>query len=658
MENPNFLKQKYNLHNTPEADSAAKRTKKRTGEKVSQKPGEKIQNYLDRFNEIIERKDPDKKERGIGALKRILHNKFVLKEDEIPQTYYNLQGEIAVEEGRTQELIDSGVEIENKKTKNKKGEEIEEKEFIFPNKIKKELSEVIIADQESTMDNWIDYLSSDDAQYPDWLKYYAFRNMLNLGKYDKERKKFPPRELPDRSDKPKKKENLTTAPFPDLNREALAYVLDAIEKKHKKEGINLEFQDEEEKNNFQKILQGENFAKLYAWAIEKVTPASQEVLETVKGKWIKYDQGTDHMPLVNSLQGHGTGWCTAGESTARTQLQGGDFYVFYSEDENNNPIIPRAAIRMEGQSKIAEVRGIAHEQNLDAHITDTVKEKVSEFGEEGKKYEKKSKDMKHLTEIENKTKNNQELTKDNLIFLYEIDDPIEGFGYQRDLRIEEIRKIRDTEKDASIVFECDSNQIAKNISEINENTEAYIGEWDPSIYQEIRKYPNIKHLYESFPDKKIFKMNLETDPSINSPQTALEALEGENIYLTNWAKDILKETKFSKEKQNQNHELVRFTVKELGFPNGATTKEIYDKLEELGLDLCPTETGPQLRLKYPGKEWMLIAMEPIAGSGGDPRVFNLREASGRLGLDASDAGPGDWWSPGYRFVFRPRKLDS
>ena len=71
------------------------------------------------------------------------------------------------------------------------------------------------------------------------------------------------------------------------------------------------------------------------------------------------------MPLVKSLQGHGTGWCTAGESTARTQLDGGDFYVYYSNDDKGKPIIPRAVIRMNGDS-IGEIRGIAHEQNLDA----------------------------------------------------------------------------------------------------------------------------------------------------------------------------------------------------------------------------------------------------------------------------------------------------
>ncbi len=38
MENPDFLKAKYDLHNAPEVDSAVKRTESRTGEKLPRDP--------------------------------------------------------------------------------------------------------------------------------------------------------------------------------------------------------------------------------------------------------------------------------------------------------------------------------------------------------------------------------------------------------------------------------------------------------------------------------------------------------------------------------------------------------------------------------------------------------------------------------------------
>ena len=79
----------------------------------------------------------------------------------------------------------------------------------------------------------------------------------------------------------------------------------------------------------------------------KSPPTEKNELLATEGQWVKYDQGSDHMPLVELLQGHGTGWCER-EWTAQTQLKAGDFYVYYSKDKEGNSTIPRAAIRMVG----------------------------------------------------------------------------------------------------------------------------------------------------------------------------------------------------------------------------------------------------------------------------------------------------------------------
>ena len=262
--------------------------------------------------------------------------------------------------------------------------------------------------------------------------------------------------------------------------------------------------------------------------------------------------------------------------------------------------------------------------------------------------------MKLLTLIEKKTQNNEPLTRNELIFLYEINSKIEGFGYEDDPRIKEIRETRKVEKDAPIIFECEQSQIAYDQKDVTENTQAYIGEWNIKIFQKIRNYPNIKHLFESFPDKKIFMETLETDPIINSPESAEEAMKRKNIYSSDWSKDIIYKTEFSEEKQS--YDLVRFSVEQLGFSKSATTQEIYDKAEKLGLELCPAEVGPHLRLQYPGKEWMLIAMKQITDRNGYPDVFHLGMRGARLGLYGSIARPSSGWSADRKFVFRVRKF--
>lgn len=43
---------------------------------------------------------------------------------------------------------------------------------------------------------------------------------------------------------------------------------------------------------------------------------------------------------------------------------------------------------------------------------------------------------------------------------------------------------------------------------------------------------------------------------------------------------------------------VELTVEDLGFLEGANTTQIYKRAGELGLELCPLELGPYLRLEY------------------------------------------------------------
>ena len=199
-------------------------------------------------------------------------------------------------------------------------------------------------------------------------------------------------------------------------------------------------------------------------------------------------------------------------------------------------------------------------------------------------------------------------------------------------------------------------EIAYGPTDITETTTAYLGPWNPTVWEIIKQYPNVTHLYESFPDKKIFLKTLETDPNITSPEILEKVFTNKGMRVSDYAKDLLSKTEFSKNKET--YELVQFTVAQLGFPNGATTEEILDEnnLEKLGLSLCPAEVGPHLRSQYEGFDMKFIAMKPIAGRDGYPRVFNLDRDDDALWLDGDFwAEPGHRWSADYRFVFVARK---
>jgi len=116
---------------------------------------------------------------------------------------------------------------------------------------------------------------------------------------------------------------------------------------------------------------------------------------------------------------------------------------------------------------------------------------------------------------------------------------------------------------------------------------------------------------------------------------------------------------------------VRLRVSDLGFAEGATTKEIIGaendtnkngtpapftagRAGELGLCLCPAEVGPRYRLHYkdqPPGERLHVAMMPIASSDGEPRIFVLVHNADGLSLDAARARSDDKWQPTDIFIF-------
>lgn len=136
------------------------------------------------------------------------------------------------------------------------------------------------------------------------------------------------------------------------------------------------------------------------------------------------------------------------------------------------------------------------------------------------------------------------------------------------------------------------------------------------------------------------------------------ALQTGGFRIGSWGNDVLGKVVFKTASEETVVDLVNTSVAELGFKNGAIRKDIYRWALELGLELCPAEVGPQLRLQYkdqPKYERLLIAMKPITGSSGRTSVFRVEHGNNGLGLGGR-GHPGDFWDGNRRWVFiRPRK---
>lgn len=592
------------------------------------KPLDKLSDWMSILERTHGHNDPSVLER----IKESYRKQNVIKPEDVPESAFLLEQRIAREMGY------GDVELTD--------------EF------KEQKREQIINDQINSLDKWVDYLTSQDAfVYPTWGKYWAFTSMLKMGKFEKtgddegrEQARFATRTQD------------TVAPFPPLNPRALSMtisvmkqkVLEAEKAKSERDTIantSTKLSDEQ----FKQLLSSESFAKIYTQFLIELPEYSREGLQETRGKWVKYPQNSEPDTLVQSLDGYPLEWCTANIDTARAQLQGGDFHVYYSIDKAGNPVIPRIAIRMEGENKIAEPpRGIATNQNLDPYVGEVLGTKLKDFGTEGEVYKKRASDMKHVTEIEEKIKTNKILNKQDLRFIYEVDSKIKGFGYQRDPRVEELRVGRDFNADTLIILECTQEQIAYTSMEINENTKAYLGKLEPGIFEIINQY-KIEHIYISFPEGKIKKESI-TIGGKKWQQLDQEMAE-KNINISDPAPDMLKSKDFETLENAEVGDYVRLRVRDL-LSGDPTTDQLYAKANELGLDLCPAEVGPHYRLKYldqPINEYNFIAMKQISDRDENPRVFVVYRHDDGLGLGGTWAPPNNTWDPELELLFRLRK---
>ena len=131
------------------------------------------------------------------------------------------------------------------------------------------------------------------------------------------------------------------------------------------------------------------------------------------------------------------------------------------------------------------------------------------------------------------------------------------------------------------------------------------------------------------------------------------------IALGDWADEILGRPSFPFSRKPTELDLVVVSVADLGFGDqGAPLRDIYARALASGLELCPAEVGPVLRLNYldqPPGEFLHVAMRPVARYSGELADFTLGNGGSDLMLIGGDARPEVALPSVVRLVFvRPR----
>ena len=380
--------------------------------------------YLSRLDRIIE-KHGDKVERKLWEASA---ENLVMDYEDIPDAYWKQQEQILRDNGQGRELSRREKEI---------------------------LAEDLIEKQRESITSWTNYLGDKNCPYPLWFKVYAFdgiskmSNALNLDDADYNRR-----------------DNTTALSFPKLNAEILAKVYRQINDFYGVDKENwLSKHSDDEK--LVSLVKSANFPKLYAKELvdTKVILKTPERTEDVHGDWFEYKLGDEEE--IASLA-EGTRWCVVDPNVAHNYLTYGQFInpgednnyddddwedddqteypeakfiIFRLEDPNSPGVYASngsASIRLDPDGMVAEVSGLDEGQAIEDALVPTVKKKTLSLPG-GEKYLQKFDDKQTLIRLDKKMKKGQDLTKEELSFLYELDRPIATLDTynRRDPRIPE-----------------------------------------------------------------------------------------------------------------------------------------------------------------------------------------------------------------------------
>ena len=404
--------------------------------------------YLSRLNNMVE-KHGDALEQKLWVASA---ENLVMDYEDIPDAYWKQQEQILRDNGQGREL--SRYE-------------------------KKILAEDLIDKQRQSITSWTNYLGDKNCPYPLWFKVYAFdgiskmSNALNLDEADYNRR-----------------DNTTALSFPKLNAEILAKVYRQINDFYgvdKKDWLSKNSDDEK----LVSLVKTANFPKLYAKELvdTKVILKTPERTEDVHGDWFEYKLGDEEE--IASLA-EGTRWCVVDPNVAHNYLVYGEyghsrstgadeesnskakFIIFRLEDPNSPGIFASngsASVRLDPDGKVAEVSGLNEGQAVEDALVPIVKEKTLSLPG-GEKYLQKFDDKQALIRLDKKMEKGEDLTKEELSFLYELDRPIATLDTYNieDPRIPELKEKYSIEYavekgvDANkLVASLDSCDIAKNL---------------------------------------------------------------------------------------------------------------------------------------------------------------------------------------------------
>ena len=166
--------------------------------------------------------------------------------------------------------------------------------------------------------------------------------------------------------------------------------------------------------------------------------------------------------------------------------------VYFSKGKTNKNNIPRIIMYVNSNNEIIEIYGREQNSCIEYELLDILQEKIYSFSNACDITSKIS-ILRFISNINDKVNNNIDLTKEEICFLYDIDQKLDmNFFGRWDYRKNNIKEKTETKKCLAKYYDCEEKNIALNYKELDEETIVFVGAFQA---QKNCNFPKLKVIF-------------------------------------------------------------------------------------------------------------------------------------------------------------------
>ena len=179
--------------------------------------------------------------------------------------------------------------------------------------------------------------------------------------------------------------------------------------------------------------------------------------------WVNFKKGSQPVEVFQKIRENNVWQLTVKD--LYDILVAHDILIYFVKD------VPKLMVYLADGKRVNGVFGYGENNSIEEEYLDELKKELTKFkcnhNEVGK--------VNNLIKLYEIKAHKDELSKEDLEFLYQIKVPVKGFNNEVEDMLDEILADRDRNEDISSLLDVDADNITDDIDELDETTECFIG---------------------------------------------------------------------------------------------------------------------------------------------------------------------------------------